>query len=1131
LQRKDDSELFTSSIVRVYSGDGIVGVGFCVSTTRILTCAHVIEKALGQRDPPLGSEVKIDSPLVNPGDRYSTELKFWDANRDIAGLEIDHDENFIDQVSPLVVINQDTLWGHHFRAFGFPQSIDQGEWVTGEMTGVNADGWIQIEGDERPVHFVEVGFSGGPVWDENLNGIVGMIVAVEKGAGIKVAFFIPSAMLADAWPDLLGDSFNAINQRWLLDLPTQYEEREVWVSSPLENLWTQFMDQISWHDRIRDLLNRMIETAGQFSELRLLVQELKKINPEENYEILWQKLNSFNSFYRQRVARQVNRMISQRERSLNLTCNDLRKRRGSNLSEDEQLLLGLDSVRFNVHEIRQKFVASPEFERCFLVISEMGAGKSFFVHEQMDEYSPTWVVQVPADYEQPDFSSALLESICYSSGIIWPDLESVEKYLDQCDAWSKQYDIYQPGPISLIVVCDDLSRFGLLQEGFLDNLTQHIRDHTQLHHFYWLLTTPHTYFANLALYSAIGRSFWKRYGFLPGKAPMAMLENEPTAAIDKWIVLDDLVRKFETGLALMNEFAYEMDDETATNQLEELESDSYLYDLLCNPLLAWIWLDMLQDASLDVDANPQEWRFVQFIQAFWKEQSLLLIKREFNQSHPKPLKELELRRFVNWIATYLKASGDFYPKRTAMTNQIIAHSQSIGQPIEIERAEFTLDVIKQGLILRERISDSLLDEPENTIEILFDGFWGLLFANELCKECTSVPNSVNEFEKHFASIHPRMLRVTLEFYLWLVESQNNLPDIPLRYCQLILKSRVLPHAAVWTIGRKAKPQLQRILVNQIREESIPRIDGETLYALLNFLTFISDDILEIPERFKIFQSFYVAIQRFSLNSYFYYITETLFGQLQSTDELVEILPYFSDCEVMDDTLEQQDVPSDMGITSLLGEISAKTLISLEYGGAWISYENFGESLDHVLAYLKNIENEYKNNKQIPGQEKGWRRYLFREWFIYYYLGKMSRFCGVRMYDQLVESGWYGYRKNRCLHRQMEQEANIAIGKLHRWRISRMDEPRYIDFITRLAESKSSLDRQNAFHIIRHTVPTKAGRHISTVDSKFIPVLRKLFQDKALNKLKNIRPFARFFQQAFDNVKKNREEDYWNMDDE
>jgi len=64
LKRKDDAELFTSSIIRVFGGEEIMGVGFCVDPTRMLTCAHVVEQALNTQDPPLDSEVQIDAPRL-----------------------------------------------------------------------------------------------------------------------------------------------------------------------------------------------------------------------------------------------------------------------------------------------------------------------------------------------------------------------------------------------------------------------------------------------------------------------------------------------------------------------------------------------------------------------------------------------------------------------------------------------------------------------------------------------------------------------------------------------------------------------------------------------------------------------------------------------------------------------------------------------------------------------------------------------------------------------------------------------------------------------------------------------------------------------------------------------------------
>lgn len=51
-------------------------------------------------------------------------------------------------------------------------------------------------------YFVTPGFSGGPAWDETLDGVVGMIVAADTSPGVRVAFIIPVDRLIEAWPEL-----------------------------------------------------------------------------------------------------------------------------------------------------------------------------------------------------------------------------------------------------------------------------------------------------------------------------------------------------------------------------------------------------------------------------------------------------------------------------------------------------------------------------------------------------------------------------------------------------------------------------------------------------------------------------------------------------------------------------------------------------------------------------------------------------------------------------------------------------------------------------------------------------------------------------------------------------------------
>ncbi|MER5617290.1 hypothetical protein [Streptomyces sp. NPDC002215] len=60
------------------------------------------------------------------------------------------------------------------RVFGFPVGRPDGVWHSGVLRGRQGNGWVQI--DPRSGGYrVSGGFSGSPVWDERLGGVVGMV--------------------------------------------------------------------------------------------------------------------------------------------------------------------------------------------------------------------------------------------------------------------------------------------------------------------------------------------------------------------------------------------------------------------------------------------------------------------------------------------------------------------------------------------------------------------------------------------------------------------------------------------------------------------------------------------------------------------------------------------------------------------------------------------------------------------------------------------------------------------------------------------------------------------------------------------------------------------------------------------
>jgi hypothetical protein len=196
-------------IVRIRRTHGeVVDVGFLVGEKHILTCAHVVAEALGiaqdHADPPEES-VLLDFPLLAPGKNLRAQVVVWqpprpDGRGDIAGLQLDIPPP--PEASPAPLVAAENLWEHSFRALGFPRGSEDGAWASGTLLDRQAAGWMQIEDVKETGYRVQPGFSGTPVWDDDLEGVVGMVVAAEARAEVKAAFTIPTDVLLESWPEM-----------------------------------------------------------------------------------------------------------------------------------------------------------------------------------------------------------------------------------------------------------------------------------------------------------------------------------------------------------------------------------------------------------------------------------------------------------------------------------------------------------------------------------------------------------------------------------------------------------------------------------------------------------------------------------------------------------------------------------------------------------------------------------------------------------------------------------------------------------------------------------------------------------------------------------------------------------------
>ncbi|MGC9538457.1 trypsin-like peptidase domain-containing protein [Streptomyces sp. UG1] len=177
-----------------------VGAGFLVTGEMAFTCAHVVTTALGapQGRPRRTARIRVDLPLGGGSASVSARVEEWSDDRDIAILRL---EEPLPGARPVRLVRADEVWHHPIAAFGFPAGRDNGVWHSGRLLGRQGDGWIQTEMTSLSGYRIAPGFSGGPVWDEQLAGVVGMVVVAEA-KDPAAAFLIPVDQLLDPWPEL-----------------------------------------------------------------------------------------------------------------------------------------------------------------------------------------------------------------------------------------------------------------------------------------------------------------------------------------------------------------------------------------------------------------------------------------------------------------------------------------------------------------------------------------------------------------------------------------------------------------------------------------------------------------------------------------------------------------------------------------------------------------------------------------------------------------------------------------------------------------------------------------------------------------------------------------------------------------
>ncbi len=203
------SNLMEKYLVRIENiGGHGVGAGFLINKMEVATCAHVVSTALGfgrriSFEAPQ-DEIHLTFPFIQKDVQLQAHVACWDHANDIAILRLKSVPPAAAESACFSGIKIYELRNHPVRMYGFPEGYNDGVWSNDwKIKDSVADNLVQLESDRSTGKPIGCGFSGAPVFDEQLNQVVGMIFATDSNIERKVAFMIPAEAIARVWPVLL----------------------------------------------------------------------------------------------------------------------------------------------------------------------------------------------------------------------------------------------------------------------------------------------------------------------------------------------------------------------------------------------------------------------------------------------------------------------------------------------------------------------------------------------------------------------------------------------------------------------------------------------------------------------------------------------------------------------------------------------------------------------------------------------------------------------------------------------------------------------------------------------------------------------------------------------------------------
>jgi hypothetical protein len=1072
------------------------GNGFFVAPNLVLTCAHVVKGMDNIFVNWRGNNYLTQLHKILPNPYPEKELKIFP---DIALVKVIMQEDH-----PCVLLEEGYDPNDDLYAFGCTQDRPTGDPVTLRAEGYA--GFSEIpDSDQRLLKFkdgvIPYGMSGSPVLNLRTGTVCGMVKRTRDMANPLGGYAIRAEAILEHYPELceIQDQFHKKHPAWLsaigryssatlhhwlaweeerrrMQFQPQLVSRETVLSSPLTDVWGDFIGKRAWHKDLDNKLNA-ITSFQYYPELKRFTTPFIGIDCSRNYRELHEDIKNHEP---KKVIDTLGNMIRELQRKkdhIRLT------------NEDQNLLYAAKKLNDALHSLCD-FIEKSQFHRCFCVMGALGSGRTQFITSLLGgtrEVISCNYLLLPLTVRPHDgaLKSLFLNALRSASGINWRTIEECDNTLS---LEGKR----------VVVVLDDLQLIFSSRSNFDIELQAFVEATTQYHSLYWLFTLHDTSYDTISRH----KSFWKMYGYENEsltKCHYADRQGTKAYVVAQrtgWLMLNELNRAKNFGFELLK--AIEKDKLAA----ELVSAHAPIIRYMAQPFVAWI-VKQLSDTE-DV-SNLVTLDFIGFVDCFWEDR--------IDKIDPFPLSAKQLRQCVGFIAKLLVEKGQLMVPADEVLNILSANN-------DYALANNAITVLEKMSLLSKVLDDSSKvnwEDPE-MIQLQFEVFWHRHFAAQMFKiwELRNGELSFFKTDIHglFRSTNESHIREGIwQFFLLLIDQKANqdvaFQDVVWQMWLLALEKKEITVSAVFFAGVRASSWIQVRFLDHLRLNSSSYGSGRILFALMHFLSESEIEIIALPERIKLLQPHFENIRESVLTEYYLFLSNRIISREKDLNVLREIMHYFAGSHVLG-----INVASELAtlcwdrIQYLADDIEDVTLAIINY------------IVDDASSAAMEYYPYESNHKKKP---QGC--YFFREWVLNLYCDWLVTELGIGAYEVFLLKMGYGTDQpllSQHIFEEAKREINLAFGRWYRhhlWQKHDRDSKNnvlfYRELVARLYHDKSGIGssrilQNTAYFLVRHTgrIGRNKGRNREMlVDQYFTDIINEMRKDQSMKKLLDKYPIA------------------------